>query len=55
VERALLPGLGAALGFGIAFGYLFTPGPFALAAAGVAPVCDLVAVAAFFVGLSLHA
>lgn len=34
--RALLPGLGASLGFGIAFGYLLTPGPLALAAAGAA-------------------
>ncbi|QAA77370.1 MAG: DNA internalization-related competence protein ComEC/Rec2 [Candidatus Bipolaricaulis sibiricus] len=32
--RALLPGLGAALGFGIAFGYLLTPGLSAMAAAG---------------------
>lgn len=36
MERALLPGLGAALGFGIAFGYLLTPGSLALAAAGAA-------------------
>lgn len=36
--RALLPGLGAALGFGIAFGYLLFPGPLALAAAGGALV-----------------
>ncbi len=34
--RALLPGLGAALGFGIAFGYLLTPGPLAWAATGAA-------------------
>lgn len=32
--QALLPGLGAALGFGIAFGHLLAPGPVALAAGG---------------------
>lgn len=35
MRRALLPGLGAALGFGIASGYVLTPGPLALAAAGL--------------------
>ena len=34
--RALLPGLGVALGFGIAFGNLLHPGPLPLAAAGAA-------------------
>ncbi len=34
--RALLPGLGVALGFGIAFGYLLYPGPLAVTAGGVA-------------------
>lgn len=58
--RALLPGLGAALGFGIAFGYLLFPGPWALAAAGAALVAaawrrsvPLLWVATFALGLGL--
>lgn len=58
--RALLPGLGVALGFGIAFGYLLTPGPIALAVAGAALAVgawrrSVVAlwIAAFAVGLAL--
>lgn len=34
MRRALLPGLGAALGFGIAFGYVLFPGSLALVPAG---------------------
>lgn len=62
MERALLPGLGVALGFGIAFGYLLFPGPFALAAAGVALLVAagrrsvlLLWAAAFVLGLALPA
>lgn len=58
--RALLPGIGAALGFGIAFGYLLTPGPLALAAGGAAlgaaawrRSVPLLWVGAFALGLAL--
>lgn len=58
--RALLPGLGVALGFGIAGGDLLHPGPLPLAAAGVALLLagwrrSVVAlwIAAFAVGLAL--
>ncbi len=58
--RALLPGLGASLGFGIAFGYLLFPGPCALAAAGAVLVAavwrrsvPLLWVATFALGLAL--
>jgi len=58
--RALVPGLGVALGFGIAFGYLFFPGLIALAGATAALLLaawrrSVVALwaAAFAVGLAL--
>ncbi len=60
MRRALLPGLGAALGFGIAFGYAFFPGPLALVPAGASFLLALgrrsaLALwgAAFAVGLAL--
>ncbi|MCX7750593.1 MAG: ComEC family competence protein [Candidatus Bipolaricaulota bacterium] len=60
MRRALLPGLGVALGFGIAFGYLLFPGFPALAAAGalllLAALCRSVLPlwgAAFALGMAL--